>query len=131
MTTTDVTQRRRWTIPTVAVAIGVAYLVAGLMGGDTAFAWGGLALMTAVAVGAWLLSMRSETVEGLLDRRDERINSIDRDASLVSGMVVLVAVLVGFVVEVALGRDGQPYVTLGAIGGLAYVAALVWLRFRR
>lgn len=129
--TTDVKQRKRWTIPATAVAIGVVYLVAGLRGGDEAFAWAGLALMTAVAVAAWAVSLRSETVEGLLVRNDERINSIDRDASLFSGMVVLVVVLVAFVVEIAQGRDGQPYAALGAVGGLAYVVALVWLRFRR
>ena len=131
MTTTEVKQRKRWVVPAVAVAIGVVYLIAGFRGGDEAFGWGGLGLMTAVAVAAWLLSLKSETVEGLLVRGDERINSIDRDATLFSGMIVLLAVLGGFVVEIAQGRDGQPYAALGAIGGLAYVVALVWLRFRR
>ena len=131
MTTTEVKQRKRWVVPAVAVAIGVVYLIAGFRGGDEAFGWGGLGLMTAVAVAAWLLSLKSETVEGLLVRGDERINSIDRDATLFSGMIVLLTVLGGFVVEIAQGRDGQPYAALGAIGGVAYVGALVWLRFRR
>jgi hypothetical protein len=46
-------------------------------------------------------------------------------------MTVLVAVIVMFVVEVAQGQDGSPYYQLGALGGVAYVAALVYLRFRR
>jgi hypothetical protein len=46
-------------------------------------------------------------------------------------MAVLLAVLLMFVVELAQGRDGLPYAALGAIGGVAYVAALVVLRMRR
>lgn len=131
MTTTEVKQRKRWTVPAVAFAIGVVYLVAGFRGGDEAFGWGGLGLMTAVAAAAWLISLKSETVEGLLVRSDERINSIDREATLFSGMIVLLTILGAFVIEIAQGQDGQPYATLGAIGGVAYILALVWLRVRR
>jgi hypothetical protein len=35
------------------------------------------------------------------------------------------------VVEIAQGKDGSPYSQLGAVGGVTYLAALVWLRFRR
>jgi len=82
--------------------------------------------------GAFLLAARrSETVAGLVDRRDERINPVDRDASLLAGAAVLLAVLVMFVVEIAQGQDGSPYAALGALGGVAYVTALVVLRLRR
>jgi hypothetical protein len=40
-------------------------------------------------------------------------------------------VLVAFLVEIARGRDGMPYAALGGVGGVAYVLALVWGRFRR
>ena len=46
-------------------------------------------------------------------------------------MCVIAAVLVMFVVEIARGDDGQPYAALGAVGGIAYVASLVWLRSQR
>lgn len=46
-------------------------------------------------------------------------------------MAVIAAVLIGFVVEIAQGADGAPYPMLGAIAGVAYVVALVVLRFRR
>ena len=62
---------------------------------------------------------------------DERINAIDKDATVFAGMLVIAAVLVMFMVELAQGRDGMPYAALGALGGLGYVVALVWLRFRR
>jgi uncharacterized membrane protein len=87
--------------------------------------------MVAVGVGFVLLARRSEIVAGLRDRRDERINSIDRSATLFAGLVLICSVLVMFVVEVARGQDGSPYAALGAIAGVAYLAALVFLRFRR
>ena len=36
-----------------------------------------------------------------------------------------------FMVEIARGQDGMPYAALGAVAGVAYVAALVWGRLRR
>jgi uncharacterized protein YacL len=123
--------RKRWIIPAFAVLCGLAYLAAGLRGGDRAFAFGGLVVMLVTAAAFVVLGRTSETVAGLLDRRDERINRIDSDATVFAGMTLILAVLVGFVVEVARGQDGQPYSALGAIAGVAYVAALVVLRFRR
>ena len=131
----DVTARSasrwRWGTPLVAAAIGVAYLIAGWLGGDPAFGVFGLMLMSALAVAMLVAGRFSETVAGLLDRRDERLNFIDNQATLFAGMVVLVAVLVGFVVEIARGQDGAPYAMLGAIGGVSYVVSLVFLRFQR
>jgi Na+/H+ antiporter NhaD/arsenite permease-like protein len=111
--------------------IGVVYAVAGWLGGDRAFALGGFALMAGIAVAFLVLRRSSEMVAGLLDRRDERINAIDSQATVFAGMTVITAVIVGFVVEVARGHDGSPYSMLGAIGGVSYVVALVVLRFRR
>ncbi|HEX5741602.1 MAG TPA: hypothetical protein VFY17_08640 [Pilimelia sp.] len=121
----------RWLVPGTAVAGGVAYLAAGLRAGDPAFAFGGLAVMLATAAAFVLLARRSELVAGLLDRRDERINAIDRDASTFAGMTLVCAVLAAFVWEIAHGRDGQPFAALGALGAVAYVAALAVLRLRR
>lgn len=121
----------RSAVPGVAVLIGIGYLVAGLLGDDVGFGVFGLLLMVAAAAAFMLLGRRSETVAGLIDRRDERINRIDADASLFAAMVVLLAVGVMFMVEIARGQDGSPYYQLGALGGVSYVAALLWLRFRR
>ncbi len=123
--------RQRWVIPVLSVVIGVAYLIAGLVGGDRSFGVFGFLLMAGLAVAFLLLSHYSETVAGLMDRRDERINRIDSEATTIAGMAVIIAVIVAFVVEIAQGHDGSPYAMLGAIGGVAYVAALVVLRFRR
>lgn len=133
MRTHEVAARRpsrwRWGTPLVAVGIGVAYLVAGWIGGDLAFGLGGLGVMAVTAVGMLILGRFSETVGGLLDRRDERINALDARATLVAGNVVIVAVIVGFIVEMARGQDGSPYSMLGAIGGVTYVIVLAYLRF--
>jgi hypothetical protein len=69
-------------------------------------------------------------VRGLLDRRDERIVTIDLRATAASGLAVILAVIVGAVVELARGHSGVPYVWLAAIGGVVYLAAIVVQRIR-
>jgi hypothetical protein len=125
------TNLQRWYVPTVATLIGVAYLIAGILGDDLRFGITGLVLMLATAGAVVLVGRRSETVKGLLDRQDERIRGIDNDASMFAGMVLVVAVIAGFVIEIARGQDGEPYAVLGAIAGVSYIAALVVLRLRR
>jgi hypothetical protein len=118
------------TLPLVSVGIGLVYLGAGLAGGQTGFAVTGLLVMVGLAVVLLLVKRRSETVQGLMDRRDERINTLDLRATAVTGVVLIVSILTAFVVEVARGNDGGPYVWLGCLAGLTYVAALVVLRLR-
>lgn len=120
----------RWGVPILAVAIGVAYLVGGVLGGDTAFGVVGLALMTGLAAVLVLVRGRSETVRGLLDHRDERINSMDLRATAFAGNVVIVVVIAAFVVDIARGGDGSPYAFLGFVAGIAYTAAIVYHRLR-
>jgi hypothetical protein len=129
--TTQKRSRQRWLIPAVALLIGVVYLVAGWLGADLSFGVVGLLIMTGTAIALLVLGHYSETVAGLLDRRDERINSLDMQASMVAGMAVIAAVIAGFVIEIARGQDGSPYSMLGAIGGGSYVIALVVLRLRK
>jgi hypothetical protein len=137
MSTNDVVGRSqasratRWTVPGLAVVIGAGYLVAGVVGGDVAFGVGGLVVMLLAAAGFVLLARRSELVAGLADRNDERINSIDGDATRFAGVVVTMAVLGMFIVEIANGNNGSPYAQLAGLGGVSYIAAIVWLRFRR
>ncbi|KAA1426512.1 hypothetical protein [Nocardioides antri] len=120
-----------WIVPLTAAAIGVAYLVAGLVGDDPGFGVTGLLVMLAAGAAFLVASRWSETARGLMERRDERINAIDQSATTFAGLCVIAAVLAMFVVEVARGNDGQPYAALGAVAGAAYVGSLVWLRFRR
>jgi hypothetical protein len=130
---TNNTRRRsaqQWAVPGFAVAAGIAYLIAGIVGDEIGFGIFGLALMLTVAVGVLAVRRRSETVQGLLDRRDERIVQIDLRATAFAGSVVIAAVLIAFIVEIARGNDGSPYAALGAIGGVAYLASVIWYRLR-
>jgi hypothetical protein len=122
--------RTRWFLPLFAVFLGVVMLAAQWIGGDPT---GGLvSLAILVAFGALILvGGRSETIRGLRgDGRDERFRQIDIYATAIAGIAVITAIIVGFVVDVARGNDGAPYAWLGAIGGLAYLAAVVVLRVR-
>lgn len=121
----------RWSVPGLAGVAGLGYLVAGIVGGQVDIGVAGLVIMALAGAGFVLLTRVSETAAGLATRSDERINSIDRDASLVAGLAVLAAVLVLFMVEIARGEDGSPYYQLSALGGVTYLAALVWLRLTR
>lgn len=120
-----------WATPAVSVLLGVAMGAGAWAGGDRGLAVFAVALMTGVAVALVVASRWSETVNGLLDRRDERIASLDRDATLVAGTTVILGVIAGFVFELARGGDAWPYIWLGALGGVTYLVALVVLRLRR
>ena len=123
-------RRSRWLLPAFSFAIGVVYFVAELIAGNIALGAEMFAVM-AVFSGVILLGGRSETLRGLRgDGRDERFASMDLRATAFSGVIVMIAVLIAFVVEVARGHSGAPYFWLGAIGGLAYLASVVWLRVR-
>src|SRR5262245_51428252 len=122
--------RSRWSQPAFALALGVLLFAAMWIGGDPRTAVFSFVVMAAFAA-LILFGGRSETIRGLRgDGRDERFRQIDIAATAIAGMVVITAVIGAFVVEVARGHDGSPYAQLGAIGGLAYVVAIVVLRLR-
>ena len=86
--------------------------------------------MVALA-GLFFFGGRSETLRGLGGPgRDERWAMIDVHATALAGSVVIAVIIGAFLVEIASGRDGSPYAALGAVGGLAYVLAVVVLRAR-
>ena len=64
------------------------------------------------------------------DGRDEYWERIDVHATALAGIVVIAAVIGMCLWEWGHGRDGSPYSQLGAIGGVAYVAAIIGLRVR-
>ncbi len=120
----------RWATPLLGVGFGVLYCVAAWAGGSPALGLFMLTVMVAFSAALVLVARRSETVAGLLDRRDERISSIDLQATAFTGLVLVLAVIGGFAWEIAHGRSGAPYLWLGSVAGVAYLGAVVVLRVR-
>ena len=118
--------RSKWFLPLFAVFLGVVFFAAQAIGGDPGGGAISFAILAVFGL-AVLLGGRSETIRGLRgDGRDERFAKMDIHATAVSGL----AVIVGFLVEIAQGKDGMPYAWLGAVGGLVYLAAIVVFRLR-
>ena len=116
--------------PVFGVIMGVVYLVAFWAGGSLAYGLFGLAVMVAFSLLLLVARRHSETVRGLLDHRDERITAIDLRATAVTALAMISVVLVAFVVEIARGQSGWPYSMIGAVGGVAYLVAVIVLRIR-
>ena len=124
------TTSSRWLAPLCALAIGVACLIAFWVGGNRGDGLRALAVMAAVAL-VVALGGRSETIRGLRgDGRDERFRHIDLVATAVAGLATIAAIIAMCLWEWAHGRSGDPYTQLGAIAGLAYITALLLLRWR-
>lgn len=122
--------RSRWWMPSLSLALGVVVFVAFALGGDAADGLRAFAVMAVLAL-VFAVGGRSETLSGLGGPgRDERWAMIDTRASAFAGLAVLTAIIVSWLVEVANDRDGSTYVKLGALGGVAYVAAVAWQRLR-
>ena len=130
MQTTAKTSRKYLATPIFGVLMGVVYLVALSIAGNPVSGVLAFGVMVAFSGGLLLARRRSETVRGLLDRRDERITAIDLRATAVTALALIVVVLVAFVVQIARGQSGWPYSMIGAVGGVAYLVAVIVLRIR-
>jgi hypothetical protein len=122
--------RTKWFLPLFCTALGAAVFAAQWIGGD---ARSGLISFATLAVfGALILfGGRSETVRGLRsDARDERFRTMDIHATAVAGLAVISTLIVVWLVELARGHDGSPYGQLMAVGGLAYLGAIAFMRWR-
>jgi hypothetical protein len=123
-------KRSKWTLPGFSVLIGLIYLGAEIVGGNAQVGVAMLAVMMVFAL-AVLLAGRSETVRGLRgDGRDERFQMLDLRATAYAGVAVIAAVLVAFVFEIAHGRSGLQYAWLASVGGVIYLASVIYLRIR-
>jgi hypothetical protein len=123
--------KSKWFLPGFALAMGIVIFAAQWAGGDAS--GGVISLAILAGFGALVLfGGRSETIRGLRgDGRDERLLDMDIKATAISGMAIITAIIAAFIVQLARGEDVMPYAWLGAVGGLAYIVAIVVLRVRR
>ena len=122
--------RSKWFIPLFCLALGIVVFVASWLGGQLGAGVYGLVVLAVFGLVLLLLSGRSETIRGLTTGRDERFAMIDLRATAVAGLVLITAVIVAWLVEIARGHSGNPYGWLGALGGLAYILAVAFFRWR-
>jgi hypothetical protein len=123
--------KTRWFMPSFALFIGLVMLGAFWIGDDLGQGLASLGIMAFVAALFYFGARRSETLAGIGGpTRDERWEAIDVHATALAGVMVILAIIGAFLVEVAQGKDGSPYSALGAVGGLAYILAAALLRWR-
>jgi hypothetical protein len=122
--------RSKWFLPLFAVALGLVVFIAQWIGGDPGSGLVSFAILAGFGA-LVLLGGRSETIRGLRgDGSDERFRRIDIHATAVAGLAVISAIIIAFLVEVARGHSGSPYSWLGALAGIAYLAAVAMFRIR-
>ena len=120
----------RWFLPGFTIAIGLCLGGAQWKGGDRQTGLTSMAFFAGIAA-LLILGGRSETIRMIRgDGRDERWARIDLAATAITGLTLVTAVIVACGWEWAHGRDGTPFVQLGALGGVAYLVALLTLRAR-
>ena len=122
--------RSKWFLPLFCLGLGGVVLVASWLGGSLGAGVYGLVVLAVFGLVLLLLTGRSETLRGLTVGRDERFAQIDLRATAISGLAVLIALIVAWLVATARGQSGSPYSWLMAIAGLAYVLAVAWFRWR-
>jgi cobalamin synthase len=120
----------KWFLPLFSLSLGGVVLLASWLGGQLSSGVYGLVVLAVFGLVLLLLTGRSETIRGLTVGRDERFAQIDLRATAVTGLVLITTLIVAWLVEIARGHSGNPYGWLGAIGGLAYILAVAFFRWR-
>jgi hypothetical protein len=127
---TTAIHRTKWFLPGFSTLIGLIFFTGFWIGDDRPGAIWSLGVMSVVGL-MILAGGRFDLVRGLRgDGRDEYWARIDFHATALAGSFAIGLILVMCVWEWAHGRDGTPYVQLGALTGVAYVASVAFLRWR-
>jgi cobalamin synthase len=122
--------RSKWFLPSFSLALGLVVLAVSWLGGNLGEGVISFAILAVFGL-LVLVTGRSETIRGLRgDGRDERFAQIDLRATAMAGLALIVALIVAWLVATARGQSGSPYDWLLSTGGLAYVLAVAWFRWR-
>jgi len=122
----------RWMTAAVLAAAGAALTAATWSHGDHGLALAIGVFYAVVAVISFVWAGGSGDIAAILRAGgDERQRAIDVEATAIAGLVVIVAIVIGGIVElVRTGSLGQ-YGIMGAVAGTAYAVSLAVLRHRR
>lgn len=125
------TMGAKWRMPAFGLLMGVLILAAAAIGGQPALGLGMFAIMAAYSGVILAFGERSETI-GVLGGRpvDERLAGFDLLATAAAGTVAVVVAIAGFLWAIATGRSGNDFAVVAASAGIAYLAAVLWLRWR-
>ena len=124
-------RRIHWALPALCLLSGIGYLIAFSIGGNLQLGLEAFGVMIASGIGLLVFGGRSETIRGLGGAdRDERFAMLDLRATAYTALVLIVAILGGFMYEVAKGHSGSPYLWLGVLTGVTYLTCIAVLRFR-
>jgi hypothetical protein len=117
-------------MPGFCVFLGLLILAASWIGDQRDEGLGGLAAMAVLGL-VFLLGGRSDTLAGLGGPgRDERWQAIDMRATAFVAFVLIIVLIGAWLYELTQGREGEPYSQLLAVGGVSYIAAIAFLRWR-
>ena len=127
----ETTMNSRWATPAVAMVLAVLMFAAFAIGGQPLIGLGALAVMAVYGGVLFVLGSRSETIGVLAGRpADERLAGFNMLATAVAGTVAVVVAIAGFLWATARGESGYDFALVAAAGGIGYLAAIMWLRWR-
>jgi hypothetical protein len=123
---------RRSATAAVLVVGGGGVAIATWVSGEHGLAIGLVAIYAAAAVIADVWSGGKGDVAAIMRiGGDERQRGMDRDATAITGIVVVLAAIIGVIIQTARNADPGAYGVICAVGGFSYAVSLFALRRRR
>ena len=121
----------RWGMPAFGLAMGAVLFGASALGGQPGLGLGMFAVMAIYSGVLVAFGGRSETVGVLRGQpADERLAGFSVAATAVAGIAAILVALGGFLRQIAHGQSGLDFAAVAAVAGIAYLAALLWFRWR-
>lgn len=123
---------RRGATAGVLVVGGGGAAIATWVSGEHSLAIGLVAIYAVAAVIAYIWSGGRGDIAAILRvGGDERQRGMDRDATAITGLVVVLAAIIGAIIQTARSADPGAYGVICAVGGITYAVSLFALRRRR